>query len=618
MDPDHVKQVVWELCAGAGVLALLALLAAAFGRRRRAPGAVASGGVALTLSLLVAIAALGVASGLAPGTGQRGCALALALGFLVAPLGAFAGGLCSDPGDRPEVPPPPAWSLLPGLVVTGTALCAMGWLEGHYGIRCRHQLDFWNLGVASGLVLCVLVLRAGNAWGAAEALCGSLSGASLLVLTLGWSVEIAVAHFSEAPTAPWFVMFCGVAILAGWTMALVVSAMTTGGNGNLTATLVSAVVMAVAVGGVASSVSVNIVHEYNIVPAMSAGFVAALLLLSFTVGERGAFPDNVTAVTAMLVLTGLAWVGFKLMAGLGVAVVAVGFLAVWPAATALGVAAPSRLGMPVAQRFITLAGSFLALLTAFKVFAHVTDLRSVGIDLTDGNTLAAMIVALGFPIVLESLFGRCPLCCVENRDGAPSGSANDASPAIRTRGAVAIFFRAFARLVIVFGAAFIAVVCLALFAGTGGVASLVLGAAVWGMLSASSVASTGEEGGLLSFRGMPAALLMACVALVATPWKDALIDVTRAQKLHVIFGLGGVAVLGTLLASLRIRHAQDAGLPSCSTATSPVSAAAASSAGVSPACLADALRIPAPPVPLPPSPSRQDASVPPDPPPPPV
>lgn len=543
MDPEKVKETAFMLASGAGALALVTALPALFGKRRRAPGAMGTSALVIAGGILLTAIAGAVGLKLEAHTGLRGCALAAGAAALLAPLATLVGCLCSDESDEAARPPSAAWSLIPGIFLFGLALFEMGWLARQYGLHAVMQARYWVLGASLGLTWSVLVLRATRTWPGAEALCGNLAGAGLIAITLNWTLQLAGYHFSAPSTAPWFVLFCGVGILAGWALSLVSAALSPGGAGSQASTVGSALVMAVAVGAVAGSAQTYLVPEEQfLLAAIAAGFVASLTLLPLTVGPQraaalGKGADSLAATACVVALAGLAWVGFKLMLGLGMAVCAIGFLAAWPAATAMGVAAPSRLGMPVPQRFVTIAAGFLTLLTALRVFQEAADLMLSGIDISDGNVLVSLIAGLGLAVLLESLFGRPSIAGVAARGTG-----------------VREFLESLVRLFAVVTAGALAILCVTLFAGMEGAAVLVIGLALWSLVAATSIAATGEETGVATYRALPAALLAVSLLFVALPWKDVIADVTREQKWQFVSGLITVAVVGVLVSASLTRR----------------------------------------------------------------
>jgi hypothetical protein len=534
LDPEIVKRYAFILSAGAGALGVVTAIPAFLGGRVRVGGAIRAGLLALLGGLILFAIAGIVGLRLTPGSGLRGCALAAGCGALLAPLAALIGVFGSDPSDRAEVPPAPAWSLMSGIFLLGAGLGEMGWLARTYGVNALQQEQYWSLGVSAGLTWSVLVLRATRVWPGAEALCGNVSGAALTALTIGWTLQLATFHYPSPSLTPWFVIFLGVGLLAGWTLSLVACAMAGGGRGNRAATIGSSVVMTLSVAAVAGSAQMNIVREDNLLPAMAAGFLGALLVFTLIAGnesrtEEGA-TDSLSAAVSVLALVGLSWIGFKLMMGLGMAIVACGFLAAWPAATALGVAAPTRLGVPVPQRFTTLAGASLGLLAAFKVYQEAGDMALTGIDISDGNVLVSLAAGLILPVVLESVFGRRASVALD----APRMPLLDA----------------LARFVGVAAVALAALLCVGLFAGIEGVGVLALGLGLWGWMAAGAMAGTGREDGFATFRSLPAALLTASLAIVALPLKVHLADVTRVQKMEVAVAILAIAALIVLLGGL--------------------------------------------------------------------
>lgn len=539
MDPEQVKQTAFMLTAGAGALSVITSLPALIGARKRHPSAIGSAGLAIAGALVMVAVAGFAATRLPAGAGLRGCALMAGLGALLAPLATLVGALCSDPSDTDDVPPPAAWSLIPGILLSGLALAELGWLTKQYGVNARMQAEFWTLGLALGLTWSVLVLRANHGWPGAEALCGNLSGAALISLALGWALQLATHHFPAPSNAPWFVLFCGVGLLAGWTLSLAVAAIFSGGQGGRGTTMGSTVMMALSIFFVAGSAQVHLVREAPLLAGVATGFIGALLLSGLAIGGDDHKPDGLAAQATVLMLAALAWVGFKLMMGLGVAVCAVGFLAAWPCAIAMGVAAPSRHGMPIPQRFAALGGATLALLAAFRAYQEAAELGLSGIDVADGNVLMALVAGLGLPVLFESVFGRQPATA-----GQPASSPARAG------------FEAVVRFVGVTLVTGLAVVCIGLFAGTAGVGCLILGLALWGVTASAAMAATGAESGLPTWRSLPAGLLTAAAAMVALPWYSALADVTRAQKLQVVIVVTAAAIVGLILGALARRKPQ--------------------------------------------------------------
>ena len=538
MDPEQVKHVAFMLCAGAGALAVATSLPALRGGRVRHRAALPSAWLALLGAVLVAVIAGIAGMRLPAGTGARGCALMVGLGAALAPLATLVGALCSDEGDTEDAPPSAAWSLIPGIVLGGLALAELGFMAKQYGIYAHTQQEYWTLGVTLGLTWSVLVLRANRGWPGAENLCGNLSGAALIALALGWTSQLAGHHFPSPSTSPWFVLFCGVGLMAGWTLSLGFAAVFSQGQGGRGATMASAVMMALSVFLVAGSAQMHLVREAPLLAAVATGFLGALLLSGLAIGGDDQVPDGLAAQATVVMLAALAWVGFKLMLGLGVALCAVGFLAAWPCATAMGVAAASRFGMPTPQRFAALGGATLALLGAFRVYQEAADLSLSGVDVADGNVLMALVVGVGLPVLLESTFGRQPAGA-----GEPAASSLHALLEAAVRGIGVVLVTA------------LAVACMGLFAGTAGVGCLVLGLALWGLVASAAMAATGAESGLPTWRSLPAGLLVAALALVALPWNGVLADVTRAQKLQVV-AVGTVAALVGLAVSAYNRRGQ--------------------------------------------------------------
>lgn len=538
MDPEQVKQTAFMLALGAGALALVTALPAFRGGRRRHPAAAPSALGALAGGGAIALVSALAGANLPPGTGARGCALLVGLAALLAPLATIVGVLCSDEADAENVPSPASWSLIPGIVLSGLALAQLGWLAKTYGVNARVQVQFWMLGASLGLCWSVLVLRANRAWPGAEALCGNTSGAALIALTLGATMQLASHHFPAPSTAPWFVLFCGVGIMAGWTLSMGATALLDQGRGGRSATLASAILMGISIFLVAGSAQMHLVKEAPLLAAVATGFIGALLLSGLAVGSDDGAPDGMAAQATVLMLAALAWVGFKLMMGLGVAACALGFLAAWPCATAMGVAAPSRFGMPTPQRFAALGGAALAMLAAFRVYQEAADLALPGIDVSDGNVLMALVSGLGLPVLLESVFGRPPATATE-------ADANTLQSVLQ----------AAIRLIGVTLVSGLALLCMALFAGPAGVSCLLLGLALYGVLAAAAMAAIGAEAGLPTWRSLPAALLTATFALVALPWNDALADVTRLQKVQVVIVVAS-AMLVALLVSAFSRRGQ--------------------------------------------------------------
>lgn len=526
MDPDHIKRVAWVLCVGAGVLGAVSTLPALVGRVRRVPGAVSNGLLTVAGALLVTIGAGLVGFRLDAGSGHRGCALALGIAVLVAPLATLVGAWCVDGAERSEAPGSPkgdevssAWSLIPGVFLMGLALFQIGWFAHRYGVNARLQWQFWTLGMTVGLVWSVLMQQATHLWKGFQSPSGSVSGAGLMAVALAWALQMADYHFSASSTSPWFVIFCGVGILAGWLLSMVVAAMLTV---NRATVLCTAAIMALAVGAVAGSAQAYIVREDNLLATVACGFLAALLLLALAGDSSRPAPDGLTLSIVALVLAGLAWAGFKLMMGLGVAVAALGFLAAWPTASALEMTTPSgRLG---SQRFIELAGTFLVLLSGLKVFQEVANLMQSGVDIAEGNVMAALVCGTALAVQLEAIFGR--------------------SPSIEQpiRGAK-VLLDALARALGVVGIESLAIVGVALFAGLEGVAALIIGLALWTLLTATSTAASGGEGSPATFRSMPAGLLTISLALALAPLNGLLTHVTRAQKMEMAIAVACVAVV---------------------------------------------------------------------------
>lgn len=553
MDPEQVKQTAFMLTAGAGALAVITSLPALIGARKRHPSAMGSAVLALGGALVLDAVAGFVATRLPTGAGLRGCALMAGLGALLAPLATLLGALCSDESDADDVPPPAAWSLIPGLLLSGLALVELGWMTKQYGVNARVQAEYWTLGLSLGLTWSVLVLRANRGWPGAEALCGNLSGAALISLAIGWTLQLASHHFPAPSTAPWFVIFCGVGLLAGWALSLAVTAIFSAGQGGRGTTLASSVMMALAVFCVAGSAQLHLVREAPLLAGVATGFLGALLLSGLAIGGDDQKPDGLAAQATVLMLAALAWVGFKLMMGLGVAVCAVGFLAAWPCAIAMGVAAPSRFGMPTPQRFAALGGATLALLAAFRVYQEAADLGLSGIDVSDGNVLMALVAGLGLPVLFESVFGRQSATA-----GEPASSAARAG------------FEAVLRFLGVSLVTGLAVVCIGLFAGTAGVGCLILGLALWGVTASAAMAATGSESGLPTWRSLPAGLLTAATALIALPWYGVLADVTREQKLQVVMVVAAAALLGLIVGALSRRKPQPQGQATPATGPSQI------------------------------------------------
>ena len=150
----------------------------------------------------------------------------------------------------------------------------------------------------------------------------------------------------------------------------------------------------------------------------------------------------------------------------------------------MGTNAPSRRGMPVPQRFITLAGGCLALLAAFKVYQEAGDLMQSGVDIADGNVMVSLVADR-----------CCPWC---SRRSADAVSPCRALPFSVRRACALAWSQRHACCVV--GVATAALVCVALFAVEGG-GVMLLGAVE--SADGSLHGGHGRGGRPLTFRSLP-------------------------------------------------------------------------------------------------------------------
>lgn len=542
MDPTQVKLVAWYLSLGAGAVALLAAVISGFGPRERAFGWARAAALSLVGGVLMAAIALVVLFTLAPGSGARGVAAAFALGAVIGPLATLVTALRHPIADASagsvEAPAP---ILLPGIVMLGAAVLAMGMLANHYGIRANAQWMGLILGLSSGLIWSVLSVRAMTPRPYADWVTGMLIGAGLTAIALPATAVLAGAHFAQPSTAPWFAIFCGAGVLAGWTLTLVAVVLVSRGVGSSLATVSGAIVMCVALGSAAWSAQANIVHEDRLLPVLAVGLLAALLVLAVSAsvppaetpeGRRDA--DPVAALCVAFVVLAVAWVGFKVWLGLGIVVAALGFLSAFPVAAALGASSPA--GPLVAERAAALGGAGLLLLGCMKLYQQEANLMLSGIDIADGNVTVALLAGLILPVLVEPLMGRRP------------GTQATGSP---IPGAISVLGR-FLGCAVVVGAA---VVGGALYFNVDGIAAILVGLSAWAVLSAAAFVAQGEENGLLAFRGVFLATAVVGLAVLLLPYKDQLAIVTRAQKMQVLAAVTLVAALAMMLAATLSRRA---------------------------------------------------------------
>jgi len=523
VDPVAVKQMAWYLSLGCGGVAVVAAILGIVGNRARDPGWGRAAVMAATGGGVLAVIALIVMSRIPSGAGHKGIAAAFAMGAILLPLGALLTALRHplkrDTGEWSDAPAP---LLLPGMFVLGMGVLAAGLVANRYGIRANGQFMGLTLGLSLGWVWTLLCIRSVSPWRYAEATASMLTGAALAALSVPQVAVIAGMHFPWPSTAPWFTLYCATGMLAGWILTFVSVAVVSRGSGSTAATVVGAGVMAAALGAAAWSAQVNIVTDDRLVPTLAAGLLGALLAVAIASSarwvEEAHTVDHVAAISLAFVLLGVCWVSFKLWLGLGMAVAALGFLAAFPVAAALGAAAPP--GISLSERVCALGGGALLLLAGMKIFQEAAHLGLEGIDIADGNVTAALVAGMIVPIVFEA--------CVPHREG------EGAIPA-----AVSVLGRFLACAVLVG----VTVVGGALYFGVDGVAAMLTAIAMWCLLAATSISATGREGGLVTFRALPLATSTLSLAVLLVPATNLLSAATRHQKIQILIAITVVAAI---------------------------------------------------------------------------
>ena len=496
----------------------------------------------------MALAAVIVLFQLPPGTGIRGCAAAAALGCMQVPAASLVQSLCNQHSDYTPahrsvgVDPASSWSMVPGVFLIASGLLCMGLISHQYGIRAVAQWEGLVLGTCVGLAWTMVALRALASWAYADVAMGNLSGAALVVVALPWMAVMGTFHYLPPSTAPWFPIFAGIGVLAGWTITVVTVAVLSHGQGSRLAAVASAGVMAVALG--ASSLSAQAIVKDNVQPAIAAGFLAALFLMVVSSSTQRLLEahqapedapsdhvDTVASVAAVLILASVAWVGFKLLLGYGVLMAALGMLAAFPAAVALGVSSPSAQGVRVPERVASLGGAFLVLLGGMKVLQQEGGMMLSGIDIAEGNVAIALVFGILLPVILEGVSGRRPAF---EKPTSPMESILGAG----------------ARWLALMGVMTTAVIGGGLYFGLDGVTAMALGVAVWAVLAAGSTAASAAEEGLLTFRALGLAPAFVALAVLLLPYKSVVLDVTRLQKQNVAQAMALFLALALVVAGL--------------------------------------------------------------------
>jgi hypothetical protein len=524
----------WLLSLGCGGLAVLVAIFSAVARGARPPGWARTPRGAMLGGIVLLIVGLCVMSSLPAGTGAKGCAAAFSLAVMLAPLACLVSALSAQASEvvaASDTYPSRAsasFSFLPGVFLLSAGMAALGLVHHHYGIHAQPQMQCFVAGLGLGLGWTAVVLRSAAAWAFAEGASSLLVESGITLMAIVWTICMASYHFPATSNAPWFPIFCGVGSVGGWTMSLVAAAAFAKGRGGSAATLVCALIMALALGCAAYSAQKNVVGvNEDLLPALAAGFLAALLVLLAASSGKSAEEqsphgdiDALACVLVVLMAVGVAWVGFKLWLGLGMVVCALGFLAALPAAVALGNTQPLSYGLPLAERSLTLVGSFLLLLGGMKVFQQAGDMSLTGIDISDGNVTVALMAGAILPVIWESLMGR--------RSAEELTSSH--------QGAV-VWLVALVRAAMLTVLGMGTVLAFGLYFGVEGVAVGILGLALWSLLAGVGVTAGSEEHGLVSFRSLPYAPVFVATAVVLLPWREHLLDVTRQQKMQLLVAL---------------------------------------------------------------------------------
>ena len=223
------------------------------------------------------------------------------------------------------------------------------------------------------------------------------------------------------------------------------------------------------------------------------------------------------------------------MLGFGILMAALGMVAAFPAAVALGVSSPSADGVRVPERVAALGGAFLVLLGGMKVLQQEGGMMLSGIDIAEGNVAIALIFGVLLPVVLEALSGpppraRRPILDDRGRAGRrdPLGEPDAGCSRWPSSGG-------------------------GLYFGPDGVAAMALGLAIWAVLAAGSTAASAAEEGLLTFRTLGLAPAFVALAVLLLPYKSFVLDVTRLQKQQVVLVLA-LSVALTLIVAGMLRN----------------------------------------------------------------
>jgi len=177
-----------------------------------------------------------------------------------------------------------------------------------------------------------------------------------------------------------------------------------------------------------------------------------------------------------------------------------------------------------------LAVAFLVLLVGVKVAQQSANLTLSGIDIGNGNVLAALVLALILPIVLDAIL-HSPAC---------SGKIMAES----------------LNVVLCFAVVVISALCAALYVGAEGVTVLILGCALWALLSCfSALGLDGKDvGKRLDVLGW--VLFLAALNQVLLPHRELLLDITRMQKIQIVFEVALIGILVMALLSVRAQKSR--------------------------------------------------------------